>query len=218
MRAITEVGKIGHKFLDITPFKHIRHDKKNPLRNKKMIVRGAVGLVLLAGAVAVVTPIVKAQFQQGEIGNIEMVGIQQNTADFVKLNTMTINYANATLSDIYAYIESGFSEEKRAVLVEKKYGLLEYKNQLSPSNRLFLPASENTIQKVSILLSAIDNFLDHPTSTEEDMVKLNLYTAEYKKATEKEQGLLITLLNSAGINYETLPNGQIKISYLEMVE
>jgi hypothetical protein len=221
MKVVGVMGRIGHKFMDLKTIKNtICETRKELSKSKgKAVVNSAVGLALLVGVVAVVTPIVKAQMQRGgEVEDIEMVSIQESTADFLKLNTMAVNYANSTLGDVYAFVQSGFSEEQREVLLAKKYGLMEYKAQLSPSNPLFLDLSENTIQKVTILLTAIDNFLDHSSTPEEDMVKLNLYTNEYKVASEKEQQLLISLLDYAGMNYEVLPNGQIKYSYLKVNE
>ncbi|PLS19148.1 hypothetical protein CVD28_01700 [Bacillus sp. M6-12] len=218
MKVAGVMGKLGDKMMDFKTFKSTLQESKKSLnkRKGKAVVNGVVGLALFVGVVAVVTPLVKAQLQRGDVTEIEMVSVQKETADFVKLNTMAVNYANSTLADIYAFVQSGFAEEQREVLLAKQYGLTEYKNQLSPSNPLFLDLSENTSHKISLLLSAIDNFLDQSTSTDEDMVKLNLYTNEYKEASNKEQQLLVSLLDYAGMTYEVLPNGQIKYSYLKV--
>lgn len=220
MKVIGVMSKISSKVIDMKSFKHNIYQSRKELNKGKgkSVVNNVVGLALIVGVVAVVTPLVKAQLHHGPVEDIEMVSIQESTANFLKLNTMAVNYANSTLGDIYTYIHSGFLDEQREALLAKQYGLTEYKNQLTSSNPLYLELSENTVQKITILLSAIENFLDQTTAHEEDMVKLNLYTDEYKEASENEQQLLIKLLNYAGMSYEVLPNGQIKYTYFKVEE
>lgn len=214
------MDKIGDK---MTPFKTIKEfirDKKDHLSemDSRKVMTGTVALVFLAGAVAVVTPIVKTHLLTSDVGVVEMVSVQGETADFLKLNTMAINYANTTLSDIYTYAQSDFPEAQKKILMYKKMELYKYKEQLNPNNAVFLPMSQNSIQKITLLLSAIETLMDSTDSTEEDLLKLNLYTSEYKEATDNEQQLLIDILDHAGMNYELMDNGQVRYSYLKMNE
>jgi hypothetical protein len=221
MKVVGVMEKIGEKWIDRKRIKEFLGEYKGSWKqvDSRTVVNGAVGLVLLVGAVAIISPVVKAQLlQRSDVGSVEMVVLQEGTADFLKLNTMAVNYANVTLADVYTYVQSGFSEGQRDVLVAKRSELLKYKDTLTPSNPIFLPMSENSVQKLTLLISAIDAFLDQTTPEEEDMVKLNVYTSEYQKASEAERQFLIAILDQTGMNYELLDNGQIKYSYLGSME
>ena len=220
MKVMGVVDKIGDKMIPFKSIKEFIRAKKMNLTemDSRKVVTGAVTFVFLAGAVAVVTPIVKTHLLTSDVGDVEMVTVQEETADFLKLNTMAINYANTTLSDIYTYVQSGFPEAQKEILLFKRMELYKYKEQLTPSNPIFMPMSQNSVQKITLLLSAIEAFIDPTNPHEEDLVKLNVYTSEYKKASDNEQLLLINILDHAGMNYELMENGQIRYSYLKMNE
>lgn len=220
MKVIGVVDKIGDKMIPYKSIKEFFRTKKDILKelDSRKVVTGTVAFVFLAGAVAVVTPIVKTHLLSSDVGTVELVLVQEETADFLKVNTMAINYANTTLSDIYTYVQAGFPEGHKELLLFKQMELYKYKEQLTPSNPIFMPMSQNSVQKITLLLSAIDAFVDQTNTHEEDLVKLNVYTSEYKKASDREQSLLISILDHAGMNYELLENGQIRYSYFKMNE
>lgn len=220
MRVTGVMGKIGDKVIPFRTIKEFIRVKKDYLSevDSRKVVSGTVALVFLAGAVAVVTPIVKTHFLSSDVGAVEMVSAQEDVANFLKLNAMAINYANTTLSDIYTYAQSDFPEAQKKILMYKQMELHKYKEQLTSNNPVFLPMSQNSIQKITLLLSAIETFLDSANSNEEDLVKLNVYTSEYKKVSDNEQFLLMNMLDHAGMNYELMEGGQIRYSYLKMNE
>lgn len=219
MKVSIVVERIGQMKSDIRTLKDSLNENKKrfPHLKKKTIINGAVGFALMVSVVAVVTPLVKAQSQRNNVGldkPIELISIQKETVEFIKLNSMIINYANSTLDEIYSIAPYELTQEQKEMLLAKQYGLMKYKDQISPSDSRFKSLSENTVQKITILLSAIDSYLMTPSKLQENMVKLNLYTDEYKEATEIEQPLLIELLNKTGMSYEVLEDGQIHYSYL----
>lgn len=219
MKVSIVVERLGQMKSDIRTLKSSLNENKIkfPHLKKKTIINGAVGFALMVSVVAVVTPFVKAQSQRNNTGldkPIELISIQKETVEFIKLNSIIINYANSTLDEIYSIAPYELTQEQKEMLLAKQYGLMKYKDQISPTDSRFQALSENTVQKISILLSAIDSFLMTPSKHQENMVKLNLYTDEYKKVTDTEQPLLIELLNKTGMSYEVLEDGQIHYSYL----
>lgn len=216
MKAIAEIEKMSHHLLDFKRINHLYKELKKPLtkEKKKKIVNGTVGFVLFVGVVAIATPFIKSQFQNKSLEEIQLINEQETVIQFLTAHNAMMNDANATLSDIYAYIQSYYqNEELRILLTEKRQQFLNYEEQLQNDNPLLMDITKNTLNKLTILVTAIETVLNDSSSIEEDMVKMNLFTEEYQKASEKEKTLLITLLNQSGIRYEILPNGQIQYEY-----